>query len=79
MSRVRVVKPGDSEQPEVGFADTARATLERALAAGAVVIGIVWESPAGFESDSIPSAEAAELGLAARWVDGLYPDEGGDE
>lgn len=74
MSRVRVVT-ANTEQPEAGFAETARAVLERALASGAVVLGVIWETPAGIEWDTVPSSDALAEGLVSRWVHGMLPEE----
>jgi hypothetical protein len=53
MSRLRVVQPGDGT-PEMGFAEAARAALEKALADGATVLMIAYETPGAMRAVSVP-------------------------
>lgn len=62
MARLRVASPGEG-QPEAGFADTARAALEQALADGAVALVILYETPGVRDWVAVPPAESVARGL----------------
>lgn len=72
--RIRPVS-ADQEQPEQSFADAARATLERALAEGAVVLMVAWETPSGAVTGvSVPGSGALVRGLTEALYEALIPD-----
>jgi hypothetical protein len=74
MSRLRIAGKGGAEHFEAGFAKTARLALEQALAEGATVLAIGYETPAGFRCISVPAARAVTVGLHSALSDHLYPD-----
>jgi hypothetical protein len=62
MARLRVASPAEG-QPEQGFADAARAALEKALADGVLAICILYETPAERDFVAIPGSVALAQGL----------------
>lgn len=74
MARLRVASGADGV-PESGFADTARAAMEQALAAGAVALVILYETPAERDWIAVPAAQAVARGLVSMQVCDWQPDE----
>lgn len=79
MSRLRVARRG-GEHFEAGFAKTARIALEQALADGAVVLAITYETPKGeTKITAVPNARAVKTGLHEGANALLYPPMEEDE
>lgn len=72
MARLRVAS-GVEGQPEAGFADTARAALETVLAKGAVVLVILYETPAERDFVAVPPSVALTKGLIEMQAADLSP------
>jgi hypothetical protein len=62
MTRLRLASPAEG-QPEQGFAEVARAALEKVLADGALAICILYETPAERDFVAIPGSVALAQGL----------------
>jgi hypothetical protein len=71
--RLRVANPS-GEHFEAGFANTARKALEQALADGAIVLDILYETPAGVRHIAVPNSRAVSVGLHNDMTDILHPD-----
>lgn len=78
MSRLRVARPS-GEHFEAGFAKTARLAMEQALAEGAVVLSITYETPHEVKHLAVPNTRAVTLGLHNQLATILYPDTGAEE
>jgi hypothetical protein len=74
MTRLRVARPG-GEHFEAGFAKTARLALEQALADGATVLCVLYETPAGTKHIAVPNAHAVAIGLHDQMRHALYPEK----
>lgn len=72
MARLTVARPG-GEHFEASFAKTVRAAVEQALAEGAVVVCITYETPAGFRHIAVPSSRTVAVGLHEQLTETLFP------
>jgi len=74
-ARVRVVSPADGH-PEIPFADTTRALMERVLNEGAMAVMLIWELPDGScQWQSVPMLTSLERGFVDRLHEELHPAE----
>lgn len=76
--RLRIAGRGGVEYFEASFAKTARLALEQALAEGANVICIIYETPDAVKHTAVPNSHAVAIGLHDQMRRNLYP-EGGPE
>ena len=65
---LRVVK-GDGDGAPQNLADASRAILEKAIADGAVVVMILYETPSRIGVDSYPRSEIVLQGMAQMLAD----------
>jgi hypothetical protein len=78
VSRLRIAAPGEG-QPEGGFADAANAAMARALADGAVVIFLAYETPAGEAKwIAVPLSGVLARGFVDALYDQFHPDPTGE-
>jgi hypothetical protein len=77
--RLRIAGRGGAEHFEAGFAKTARLALEQALADGAMVLCVVYETPTGVKHIPVPNAHAVAVGLHDQQRHALYPDSEKDQ
>jgi hypothetical protein len=71
--RLRVASPS-GEHFEAGFVNTARKALEQALSEGAIVLDILYETPAGVRHLAVPNCRAVSVGLHNDMTDILHPE-----
>lgn len=76
-TRVRLARPG-GEHFEAGFAKTARAALDGALADGAIALSITYEIPNGeTRVVAVPDAMSVKRGLTYGAESVLWPPSDG--
>lgn len=73
--RLRIAGKGGAEHFEAGFAKTARLALEQALADGAIVLCITYETPTETKFVSVPNAHAVAVGLHDQQRAILHPED----
>jgi hypothetical protein len=77
MARLRIASPAEG-QPERSFAEAARAALEAVLADGAMVLVILYETPAIRTYVAVPAAVSLAEGLVAMQHRDFAPDPPAD-
>ncbi len=64
MSKIRLIRSGDPTDEDVTFADAARNAVDAAIAAGAIVMLIAYETQERVNYIAVPNSDALARGLA---------------
>jgi hypothetical protein len=72
--RIREATDDDAPIPAPTIAEQIRAMGERAIAEGALVATLTYETARGFGIKAAPDTESVRKGLSSMAIDHLYPD-----